>query len=256
MSGFRDKKNRLLESLASDDWQNSAPVENKEEAISYLSPLLAMLPRPELRFRAAHCLSKTLKVLDSSSREEARNLMRRLMWSMNEESGNLGWGIPETMATIIVDIPSLGAEYERILLSYVMITGKDDNYIDHGPLRLGVYWGIGHIARNRKKAFTEALPWLNKSMDIENELACRGMAAWALSQLASWYIEHDEKISSEDLEEWKKSSRSIIELEKLFSKGDSFEANPPLEIFENLKLETISCSQAVEIARKAVSKIL
>jgi len=39
--------------------------------------------------------------LTEKEMESARVIMRRLMWSLNDESGDIGWGAPEAMAEII-----------------------------------------------------------------------------------------------------------------------------------------------------------
>jgi hypothetical protein len=105
------------------------------------------------------------------------------MWSLNEESGNLGWGIPEAMGEILAASPRLAGEYARIFLSYGYETGKDDNFLDHAPLRRGVYWGIGRLAQKNPAAALPALPHLAAALGDSDALV-RLTAAWAVGQLA------------------------------------------------------------------------
>ena len=56
--------------------------------------------------------------------EGARVIMRRLMWSLNEESGGIGWGAPEAMAEIMARHLELAREYSHMLISYMDYEGN------------------------------------------------------------------------------------------------------------------------------------
>ena len=62
--------------------------------------LFSALCRPEalLRWRGVSCMGATLARLADADMEAARIVMRRLLWSLNDESGGIGWGAPESMA--------------------------------------------------------------------------------------------------------------------------------------------------------------
>uniref|UniRef100_UPI0030793F60 DVU0298 family protein n=1 Tax=Desulfovibrio sp. TaxID=885 RepID=UPI0030793F60 len=108
--------------------------------------------------------------------------LRRLMWHMNEESGNIGWGIPEAFGEVLAACPRAAKEFHRVLISYVIDLGRDDNFCDHGPLRRSCFWAIGRLAQARRDLAVIARPWLLKGLEDE-DIPCRGMAAWALAQL-------------------------------------------------------------------------
>lgn len=247
MSRFRQAKKRLLVELTQDDWEQSCNVQTAEEALSLIGPLLAMLPREELHWRAAYCLGKVIAVLASLDRDAARNLMRRLMWSLNEESGNLGWGIPESMGCIVVESPLMAEEYERIIISYIIDTGKSSNFIDHGPLRKAVYWAIGHVAKYRKEALWQSLPWLITGLEKDDHMPCRGMAAWAIAQLAEWHQKHNVAPQFQQIPMWRQALIALAELEDVAD---------PIEVFEDKTPHNISCAKAAERARKAIEAIL
>ena len=250
MSRFRQEKKRLLVDLAGNQWNETCNVQTAEEAFSLVGPLLAMLPRAELHWRAAHCLGKVVTVLASQNREAARNFMRRLMWSLNEESGNLGWGIPETMGCIVAQSPVIAEEYERITISYIIDTGKSSNYIDHGPLRKSSYWAIGHVAKYRQEALWQALPWLLAGLEKDDHMPCRGMAAWAVAQLAEWYERSDKQPEFQQVPMWRQTLQSLQDAEK------ADWAHERIEIFENLQAETFACSEVFNRAARAIEKIL
>ncbi len=105
--------------------------------------------------------------------ESARNVVRRLMWNLNDESGGIGWGSPEAMGEILTCHEGLAGEYAPILLSYA---NKDGNYLELPMLQRGLLWGIArfsetrpHVVRNSKSLF---FPYLESE-----DPAVRGHAA-------------------------------------------------------------------------------
>jgi hypothetical protein len=185
MAGFRQLKTRFSAICASPDWASSLdvlPMDSRslKEAVS---PLLALLPRSEYRFQAAYGLGVAVSRLACVDLEGARVIMRRLMWSLNEESGNLGWGVPEAMGAILAMSPILAGEYAGIFLSYGYETGREDNFIDHAPLRCGVYLGAAMLAAANFAAARPLLPHLAKALAAP-EAVIRVAAALVLRQLA------------------------------------------------------------------------
>jgi hypothetical protein len=49
--------------------------------------------------------------------EPLRRLIRQLLWSMNDESGSIGWYAPEAIGEILYNLPSLQGEYLPLLVS-------------------------------------------------------------------------------------------------------------------------------------------
>ncbi len=152
-----------------------------------VSPLLSFLPHGgALKWRSVLALGLVVSAL--AAREgglaTAREVMRRLMWHMNEDSGNIGWGICEAFGEICAQSPTLASEYGRIALSYVRDTGKADNYLEHGPLRQGAYWAVGRLgfahAPLRDLARTLLLQGLG-----DDDMPSRGIAAWGLAKTAT-----------------------------------------------------------------------
>lgn len=185
MAKFRSLKTRIRCLLLADDW------EQQLEQVVSLSPKEAVGPLfsfllfgGEMKWRAVTALGLIVSKMADSSMEDARIVMRRLLWHMNEESGNIGWGIPEAMAEVMANHPRLAGEYDRMLVSYIRETGDDDNYLDHPPLRRGVYWGIGRLAQVEPEKMRLAVPSLSLALEDEDAQG-RGLAAWALTQLST-----------------------------------------------------------------------
>ncbi len=75
--------------------------------------------------------------------EDARVVIRRLMWQLNDESGGIGWGCPEAMGEILRCNGKLADEFSHILISYVDPNG---NMLDNESLVEGALWGLARLA--------------------------------------------------------------------------------------------------------------
>jgi hypothetical protein len=69
--------------------------------------------------------------------------MRRMIWNLNDESGGIGWGSPETMGESMACHNRLAGEYHRILVSYIR---PDGNFLEHPELQKGLLWGLARLA--------------------------------------------------------------------------------------------------------------
>ncbi len=185
MARFRKLKKELAQLLIRDDWQGSLLSMSANPGI-LANPLLALrLNREELVcWRAAEGLGMVAAHLAKTNMEKARTLMRVFMWYMNEESGNLGWFIPEAMACAMALNEKLAQEYHTILASYIYSDKDcDGNYLDHPELRRGVYWGLGRLAKHRPKLVEHATRFLEQGCSEQDDHN-RGLAARTIGILA------------------------------------------------------------------------
>jgi hypothetical protein len=110
---------------------------------------------PELKWPAVKCFGSVVSKLADEDMESARMIVRRLMWSLNDESGGIGWGSAEAMGEVLARHAALAREYLPILLSYAR---EDGNYLEHEPLQRGLLWGIGRVAQERPDLLQCAIP--------------------------------------------------------------------------------------------------
>ncbi len=180
MARFRQEKDRIARLLARGDWSGSTLVDilGSGTLQGIVAPLFSLLSRPEFRWQAAWCLGKVVCAIAKNNMEEARIILRRITWSLNEESGNLGWGMPESMGCILAECPPLAKEYGHILVSYIHDTGHEDNYIDYAPLRRGAYWAVARLAAADPLRVRASLPLLLAGLS-DTDPPCRLFAAFA-----------------------------------------------------------------------------
>jgi hypothetical protein len=131
----------------------SADFEQKLEtlgisAAKIINPLLAFLLQTDepARWRAVRSVGLTVSAMAQQDLESGRDIMRRLMWSLNDESGGIGWGAPEAMGEIMAENGDLAREYHRILVSYIDPNG---NPLENELLERGVMWGICRLSQKR-----------------------------------------------------------------------------------------------------------
>lgn len=155
-----------------------------------VNPLFSALSRPDerVRWHAITVFGQVVPRLADQDMEAARIVMRRFLWSLNDESGGIGWGAPEAMAEIMLHHNPLAEEYLHMLLSYLHPDGpldhQDGNFLELPSLQCGLLWGIGRLASRlapklvSRGVVADLLPYLQS----ENG-AVRGLAVWALGRL-------------------------------------------------------------------------
>lgn len=151
------------------------------EEVLRLPPRLAVNPLfsfiqsgdPGLKWPAVRCFGALVSKLADEDSESARLILRRLMWSLNDESGGIGWGSAEAMGEVLARHSALAAEYVSILLSYAR---EDGNYLEHEPLQRGLLWGIGRVAESHPDLVRTAVSRLMVYLGSP-DAGVRGLAA-------------------------------------------------------------------------------
>ena len=159
MLGTRALKRKIRDLLNSPDLDRALEELCRMPARKVINPLFSFLHHGDekLKWAAVTAMGAVVAQLADQDMEAARVVLRRLMWSLNDESGGIGWGAPEAMGEILVRHKALAEEYAHILLSY---TRPNGNYLEHELLQRGLLWGIGKLAQTRPDFFHNAVPHL------------------------------------------------------------------------------------------------
>ncbi|MEW6667928.1 MAG: DVU0298 family protein [Thermodesulfobacteriota bacterium] len=179
--GTRALKERILGLLKSPDFGEDALKIARLPLMKGINSLFPLLYHGDgvIRRRAVLALGSLVSELAQRDMEEARNVIRRLMWNLNEESGGMGWGSPEAMAEILARHEGLAREYAHILVSY---TQEGGNYLENEILQQGLLWGIGRVFRRWPDLIRKAEPHLVPYL-ASADPAVRGLAAGLLGEL-------------------------------------------------------------------------
>lgn len=182
----RGLRQKVFALLKAQDQEDALAVLRKQPPRRVIKPLISALYAggdEGVRWRAVTAIGQVVADLAERDMEAARVVMRRFIWSLNDESGGIGWGAPEAMAEIMARHEGLAREYAHILVSYIR---KDGNFLEYEPLQRGAVWGVGRLA--------EVRPELLRARDAGRHLASylsspdaavRGLAAWALGLLGA-----------------------------------------------------------------------
>ncbi|AGW12893.1 DVU0298 family protein [Megalodesulfovibrio gigas] len=204
MAGRRLKA-ELKTLLQQDDWferlharldASAAPEGERLAPAAVLGSLFSfLLLDGVVRWRAATAVGMAVAVLCGTPRkgeasggvsgkvEAGRDILRRLMWNLNEESGNVAWGAPEAMAECLAQHPWLAEEYHNILISYIDNTIHHGLWLDLPLLRRGAVWGVSRLCCARPDLMARAgRPLMAALQDCEDP-EIPGLAAWGLGCL-------------------------------------------------------------------------
>ena len=138
----RKTKKKLKEILALPDRKKALAKAARIPPARLTGPLFSCFFHKDecIKFRSIAVMGVTVAEMAKDSMERARIILRRIMWSLNDESGGIGWGSAEAMGEILYHSPELALEFKNILFSYLDHHG---NFLEHEMLQRGLLWGIG-----------------------------------------------------------------------------------------------------------------
>jgi hypothetical protein len=127
-----------------------------------------------LRWRAVEAIGRVAAVIAEADPEPIRDLLRRLLWSMNDESGTLGWHSPEAIGEILVNVPPLIDEFGTLLPAFLW----------EEPFERGTHWAVARVARLRPDIYADRIDELMPSLEASDPYI-RGCAVVALGLLGA-----------------------------------------------------------------------
>ena len=136
---------------------------------------------PLVKWHAVTAMGQVVAGLADRDMEASRVVMRRFMWMLNDESGGIGWGVPEAFGEVTACHGGLAAEYAHILVSFMR---EDGFYLELEALQQGLMWGLARLGEVRPQLLAEKdavrylLPYLDSA-----DMVVRGLAALALGNI-------------------------------------------------------------------------
>ena len=179
--GERTRKKEIQRLLTASNWEEGRQEIIALPASQTISPLIGNLCAvdQQTKSRAIAALGQVVAKLADQDMEAARVVMRRFMYMLNDESGGIGWGVPEAFAEILTCHDGLAAEYAHILVSFMR---EDGFYLEYEPMQRGLLWGIGRLAEvhpellHKFNAAQYLPPYLNSQDTEVRELAGQALA--------------------------------------------------------------------------------
>lgn len=145
-------KKQVIDLLGTEDLETilgELSILPKKNLLNALFPCLCH-PQELVRWHAISGFGFVVPAIAADNMEEARTVMRRFLWMLNDESGGIGWGVPEAMAEVMFHSKLLAGEYLHMLVSYTLDDGpvmfQDGNFLELDLLQEGVLWGLCRVA--------------------------------------------------------------------------------------------------------------
>ncbi len=173
----RALKQQILTIISSGNWGSKLEELNSLPSLQVINILISLFceTNEEIKWRVITATGIFVSRLADEDMESARIILRRLMWSLNSESGGLGWGAPEAMGEIMACHEGLATEFAQILVSYA--TPGGDNFLEFPALQRGVLWGLGRLSQVRPELIQDIIAELSFFLKSD-DATVRGLAAW------------------------------------------------------------------------------
>ncbi len=153
---MRNFKKKVVEFLEQENFANHLKSIHEFPRQKTVNSLISLLCSTDnsIKKNAIIALGEIVSNLAESDIDSARMIMRRLTWSLNEESGWIGWGSAQAMGEIMARSSKLADEFHKFLISYI---SEGDNYLQFDELRKEVFQGLKRLSQARPDLVNEAV---------------------------------------------------------------------------------------------------
>jgi hypothetical protein len=128
----------ILELLKNRNYEKIVLLCNKERRFWTFLKSRLYDPNLLIRYRTVEAIGLYMKDLwNKNNEDKVRVFIRTLLWSLNDESGGIGWSSAPAIAQIITHIPSLKDPYLSIAM----------NALDEELLKKPILWAIAKVGK-------------------------------------------------------------------------------------------------------------
>jgi hypothetical protein len=172
-SRARQRKEIILKVLLERDLNSILRLSDSDRNVS--RTLLGLLYHSDetVCWRSLEALGLVSGRIAKNDSEALRRILQRLFWTMNDESGSVGWRSPEAIGEVLYNSPIFISEFGRMLASFLR----------EEPFERGSHYAIMRITHLRPDIFREYSGALLESLGNADP-AIRGYALIALKKLA------------------------------------------------------------------------
>jgi len=211
---FRMRKRNCRKLLIDRNYGDLVKMAESDAGISRALMSLLFDKERLICWRAAEGLGLVCGMEYDRDKEGVRQILRRLFWTMNDESGNLGWYSPQAIGEILYNTPELMDEFGVMLASFVI----------EEPFEFGVRLAINRAGEKNPEPFKHIVPKIIDTLRSK-DAAMRGSSLLALDRLGA-------EIPIDIINDLKEDSASIEMYD--FTKGELI-TKEISEIAENIK---------------------
>jgi hypothetical protein len=174
----RPLKHTLLELLDQGRFDEIAEMATRRKRVLGSLVSLTYAADARISWRAAEALGVAASRIAEGDPDHVRELLRRLMWLVNDESGGICLRAPEAMAEILRRQPTLYADYIPIVTLLLINLAEEDLE----RFRAGILRAIGRLGPLARDSFQDVAPAVVSAL-IDSDPQVRGMAVWCLHEV-------------------------------------------------------------------------
>jgi len=128
-------------------------------------------PVEAVRWRAAEAVGRVAAVRAREDVDGVREMLRRTLWLMNDESGGILWLGPQVLGAVLANVPALCGEFLEVLAGF----------LEQYPFRTDTRWALWRVALACPDAVSVAAAGSLAASLSDASPAVRGLAALALA---------------------------------------------------------------------------
>ena len=165
-------KKEVKEALLEGDFDHILDLAGRNKRVFGVLISMAYDKESLTTWRAIEVMGQAVGVLAERDPGMARDIIHRLLWSVTEESGAIGWSAPEMLAEIVIHGRGRFDDLPPIILSLQ----------EEPPFVRGVVWAVGRLAEAGLAPTPGAAGLITACLGHEDPQV-RGLAVWSAGEL-------------------------------------------------------------------------
>jgi hypothetical protein len=172
-------KTDVEDAVSNKDWAGLVQLARQDSTkiVRYLTSRLCSGDEG-LKWKAVRALGVVAADREAMGEDRIRELLRRFVWLLSDESGNVPFGVPEAFGEVLVARPEFQEEFLPLLCSLAY----DPERHQTGLIEQGVIWALGRVGPPAAACSPEAVEAVVRAAAQHPDPQTQNIAAWALSR--------------------------------------------------------------------------
>ncbi len=179
----KTKRDRITHLLLAGDFPALADLTASTGGVVTILMQMLFAPDSLLHWRATEALGYIGKIQP----KRIKDIIPRLLWSLNEDSASFGWGAAATLGEI-------GKNNYEIIEDIILMLF---NCLEEDFTREGMLWGLGRLGQTHPEVVQEAAPRIQECLTDSNPQV-RTYAAWSLGIIGAQAAVPDLRLLTND----------------------------------------------------------
>ena len=187
---MRADKREIKILLEKQDFSGLNKLPSLEKAVTVLISLSYDKQSP-LSWRAIEAIGLLTAELAATDPDRVRNIVGRLLWMIRDESGGIGWSVPEILGEVVRNNPVLCEDIAPIIASFH----------EEMMLTAGVLWALSRIGQINAETVKYSVPIIRSYLSAADPMI-RACAVKAIAEMG-------DAVSSDALEKMKADTSEV-----------------------------------------------